>query len=157
AAAARERDRQLREGRSAPARQDRIRRATRFRASDRARHVCRAGGQSAMSAIADTLMLGAMPASRQREINPWIIAVTVTLATFMELLDTSIANVSLPHIAGGLSTGQDESTWVLSSYLVANAVVLPLSAWLSRLMGRKNYYMLSVALFTASSLLCGLA
>ena len=110
-----------------------------------------------MSAIADTLMLGAMPASRRREINPWIIAITVTLATFMELLDTSIANVSLPHIAGGLSTGQDESTWVLSSYLVANAVVLPLSAWFSRLMGRKNYYMLSVALFTASSLLCGLA
>jgi len=110
-----------------------------------------------MSAAADTLMLGAMPASRRRETNPWLIAVTVTLATFMELLDTSIANVSLPHIAGGLSTGQDESTWVLSSYLVANAVVLPLSAWFSRLMGRKNYYMLSVTLFTASSLLCGLA
>jgi MFS transporter, DHA2 family, multidrug resistance protein len=110
-----------------------------------------------MSAAADTLMLGAVPASRRRAISPWVIAVTVTLATFMELLDTSIANVSLPHIAGGLSTGQDESTWVLSSYLVANAVVLPLSAWFSRLMGRKNYYMLSVALFTASSLLCGLA
>jgi DHA2 family multidrug resistance protein len=75
----------------------------------------------------------------------------------MELLDTSIANVSLPHIAGGLSTGQDESTWVLSSYLVANAVVLPLSAWLSRLVGRKRYYMASVATFTAASLLCGLA
>src|SRR4029434_4449013 len=143
--------------RSALARQDRIRRATRFRASDRARHVCRAGGQSAMSAVADALMPGSMPAARRPAVNPWIIAVTVTLATFMELLDTSIANVSLPHIAGGLSTGQDESTWVLSSYLVANAVVLPLSAWLSRLMGRKNYYMLSVALFTASSLLCGLA
>ncbi len=110
-----------------------------------------------MSAAADTFMLGAMPASRRRAISPWVIAVTVTLATFMELLDTSIANVSLPHIAGGLSTGQDESTWVLSSYLVANAVVLPLSAWFSRLMGRKNYYMLSVALFTVSSLLCGLA
>src|SRR3954463_5484586 len=89
--------------------------------------------------------------------NPWLIALTVTLATFMELLDTSIANVALPHIAGGLSTGQDESTWVLSSYLVANAVVLPLSAWLSRLLGRKRYYMISVALFIASSLLCGLA
>jgi DHA2 family multidrug resistance protein len=94
---------------------------------------------------------------RRPAINPWVIAVTITLATFMELLDTSIANVSLPHIAGGLSSGQDESTWVLSSYLVANAVVLPLSAWLSRLMGRKNYYMLSVGLFTVSSLLCGLA
>src|SRR5258707_15726619 len=110
-----------------------------------------------MSAAADTLMPGVMPAALRPAINPWIIAITVTLATFMELLDTSIANVSLPHIAGGLSTGQDESTWVLSSYLVANAVVLPLSAWLSRLMGRKNYYMLSVSLFTASSLLCGLA
>src|SRR6266852_9922070 len=90
-------------------------------------------------------------------INPWFIAITVTLATFMELLDTAIANVALPHIAGGLAVSADESTWVLSSYLVANAVVLPLSAWLSRLMGRKRYYMLSVALFTASSLLCGLA
>jgi len=110
-----------------------------------------------MSAVADALMTGSIPGARRPAVNPWIIAVTVTLATFMELLDTSIANVSLPHIAGGLSTGQDESTWVLSSYLVANAVVLPLSAWLSRLMGRKNYYMLSVALFTASSLLCGLA
>src|SRR2546426_2323546 len=110
-----------------------------------------------MSAAADTLMPGVMPAALRPAINPWIIAITVTLATFMALLATSIANVSLQHIAGGLSTGQDESTWVLSSYLVANAVVLPLSAWLSRLMGRKNYYMLSVALFTASSLLCGLA
>jgi DHA2 family multidrug resistance protein len=94
---------------------------------------------------------------RRPAVNPWLIAVTVTLATFMELLDTSIANVALPHIAGGLSTGQDESTWVLSSYLVANAVVLPLSAWLSRLLGRKRYYMISVALFVVSSLLCGLA
>ena len=72
-------------------------------------------------------------------VNPWIIAITVTLATFMELLDTSIANVALPHIAGGLATSYDESTWVLTSYLVANAVVLPLSAWLSRVFGRKNY------------------
>jgi DHA2 family multidrug resistance protein len=90
-------------------------------------------------------------------INPWFIAVTVTIATFMELLDTSIANVSLPHIAGGLATSYDESTWVLTSYLVANAVVLPLSAWLSRLFGRKRYYMACVALFSLSSLLCGLA
>jgi DHA2 family multidrug resistance protein len=90
-------------------------------------------------------------------VNPWLIAVTVTLATFMELLDTSIANVALPHIAGGLAAGSEESTWVLSSYLVANAVVLPLSAWLSRVFGRKNYYMACVALFTVSSLLCGMA
>src|SRR5271167_2126108 len=90
-------------------------------------------------------------------INPWFIAITVTLATFMELLDTAIANVSLPHIAGGLAVSSDESTWVLTSYLVSNAVVLPLSAWLSRLFGRKRYYMICVATFTVSSLLCGFA
>ncbi len=89
--------------------------------------------------------------------NPWWIGLTLTIATFMELLDTSIANVSLPHIAGGLGTSLDEATWVLTSYLVANAVVLPLSAWLSRVFGRKNYYMTCVALFTASSFLCGVA
>src|SRR5437588_3188947 len=90
-------------------------------------------------------------------INPWVIAVTVTLATFMEVLDTSIANVALPHIAGNLSATEDEATWVLTSYLVANAIVLPLSAWLSELMGRKRFYMLCVTLFTCSSFLCGLA
>jgi len=92
-----------------------------------------------------------------RTINPWWIGLTLTLATFMELLDTSIANVALPHIAGGLGTSLDEATWVLTSYLVANAVVLPLSAWLSRAFGRKNYYMACVALFTLSSFLCGVA
>jgi DHA2 family multidrug resistance protein len=91
------------------------------------------------------------------EINPWIIAVTVTLATFMEVLDTSVANVALPHIAGSLSAGADESTWVLTSYLVSNAIVLPLSGWFSALIGRKRFYMICVALFTASSFLCGLA
>src|ERR1700688_4701758 len=90
-------------------------------------------------------------------INPWVIAVTVTLATFMEVLDTSIANVALPHIAGGLSAGSDESTWVLTSYLVSNAIVLPLSGWFSSLIGRKRFYMSCVALFTVSSFLCGLA
>jgi MFS transporter, DHA2 family, multidrug resistance protein len=90
-------------------------------------------------------------------VNPWIIALAVTLATFMEVLDTSIANVALPHIAGGLSAGQDESTWVLTSYLVSNAIVLPLSGWLSSIVGRKNFYMGCVALFTLSSFLCGLA
>src|SRR5579883_3295983 len=93
----------------------------------------------------------------QPKYNPWLIAVTVTLATFMEVLDTSIANVALPHIAGNLGAGQDESTWVLTSYLVSNAIVLPLSAWFSTLIGRKNFYMLCVALFTLSSFLCGLA
>jgi len=89
--------------------------------------------------------------------NRWAIALTVTLATFMEVLDTSIANVALPHIAGGLSSSVDESTWVLTSYLVANAIVLPLSAWLSGRLGRKNFYMSCVALFTVSSFLCGMA
>src|SRR6202046_4204382 len=109
-----------------------------------------------MSATAGSISLPNVAASRPA-INPWIIAVTVTLATFMELLDTAIANVALPHIAGGLAVSVEESTWVLTSYLVSNAVVLPLSAWLSRVFGRKRYYMLCVVLFTASSLLCGLA
>jgi DHA2 family multidrug resistance protein len=109
-----------------------------------------------MSATAGSIAFPNVAASRQA-INPWIIAVTVTLATFMELLDTAIANVALPHIAGGLAVSYDESTWVLTSYLVSNAVVLPLSAWLSRVFGRKRYYMLCVVLFTLSSLLCGLA
>jgi DHA2 family multidrug resistance protein len=90
-------------------------------------------------------------------VNPWVVALTVTLATFMELLDTSIANVALPHIAGGLGRSYDEVTWVLTTYLVANAVVLPMSAWLSRVLGRRNYYIACVGLFTVTSLLCGLA
>lgn len=94
---------------------------------------------------------------RRPAINPWIIALTVTLATFMEVLDTSVANVALPHIAGSLSAGQDESTWVLTSYLVSNAIVLPMSGWFSSLIGRKRFYMSCVALFTISSILCGLA
>ena len=89
--------------------------------------------------------------------NPWAVALTVTIATFMEVMDTSIANVALPHIAGSLSAGQDESTWVLTSYLIANAVILPISAWLSTRFGRKRFYMSCVFLFTASSFLCGLA
>src|SRR5437899_2757324 len=109
-----------------------------------------------MSATTGSISFPNVAATRAG-INPWIIAVTVTLATFMELLDTAIANVALPHIAGGLAVSYDESTWVLTSYLVSNAVVLPLSAWLSRVFGRKRYYMLCVVLFTLSSLLCGLA
>jgi DHA2 family multidrug resistance protein len=89
--------------------------------------------------------------------NPWVVALTVTMATFMEVLDTSIANVSLPHIAGNLSVSEEEATWVLTSYLVSNAIILPISAWFSRLMGRKRFYMMCVALFTCSSFLCGLA
>jgi DHA2 family multidrug resistance protein len=90
-------------------------------------------------------------------INPWIIAVTVTLATFMEVLDSSIANVALPHIAGTLGATSEESTWVITSYLVASAIVLPMSGWLSNLIGRKRFYMSCVAIFTASSFLCALA
>ncbi len=90
-------------------------------------------------------------------VNPWIIALVVTLATFMEVLDTSIANVALPHVAGSLSAGQDESTWILTSYLVSNAIVLPLSGWLSSIMGRKRFYMGCVTVFAISSILCGFA
>jgi DHA2 family multidrug resistance protein len=89
--------------------------------------------------------------------NPWAVALTVTLATFMEVLDTSIANVALQHIAGDLSVGSDESTWVLTSYLVSNAIVLPISGWLATRLGRKRFYMSCVALFTVSSFLCGIA
>ncbi|HEU5411699.1 MAG TPA: DHA2 family efflux MFS transporter permease subunit [Candidatus Acidoferrales bacterium] len=99
-----------------------------------------------------------LPQERPRsEVNPWLIAATVMLATFMEVLDTSVANVSLPHIAGSLSSGVDESTWVLTSYLVSNAIVLPLTGWLSNVFGRKRFYMACVAIFTLSSFLCGLA
>jgi DHA2 family multidrug resistance protein len=99
---------------------------------------------------------GASPRWRPSH-NPWAVAMTVTLATFMEVLDTSIANVALPHIAGSLSAGQDESTWVLTSYLVSNAIILPISAWASDRIGRKRFYMGCVLLFTLSSLLCGLS
>ncbi len=89
--------------------------------------------------------------------NPWVIAMTVTLATFMEVLDTSIANVALPHIAGNLGATSDESTWVQTSYLVSNAIILPMSGWLSTRIGRKRFYMACVVLFTLSSMLCGFA
>jgi len=90
-------------------------------------------------------------------INPWIVAMTVTLATFMEVLDSSIANVALPHIAGGLGATQDEATWVLTAYLVANAVILPAGAYMTTFIGRKKFYMICVMLFGISSALCGLA
>jgi len=115
---------------------------------------------AALTATQRASGLESLPARRPlatQRYNPWAIALTVTMATFMELLDTSISNVSLPHIAGGLGTSYDESTWILTSYLVANAVILPMSAWLSQAFGRKRYYMMSVALFTATSLLCGIA
>jgi MFS transporter, DHA2 family, multidrug resistance protein len=92
-----------------------------------------------------------------RVFNPWLVAITVTLATFMEILDSSIANIALPHIAGSLGASTDESTWVLTSYLVSSAIVLPLSGWLTTVMGRKRFYMTCVAIFTVSSVLCGLS
>src|SRR5450755_4662015 len=99
----------------------------------------------------------ASEAYQRPPVNPWVIALTVTLATFMEVLDTSVANVSLPHIAGSLSASVDESTWILTSYLVSNAIILPMSGWFSSLIGRKRFYMTCVAVFTISSCLCGFA
>jgi MFS transporter, DHA2 family, multidrug resistance protein len=91
------------------------------------------------------------------EVNPWLIALAVMLATFMEVLDTSIAAVALPYIAGSLSASNDEATWVLTSYLVANAIVLPASSWFSLRFGRKRFLLFCIALFTASSFMCGAA
>jgi len=91
------------------------------------------------------------------EINPWIVAISVMLGTFMEVLDTTVVNVSLPHIAGSLSATVDEATWVLTSYLVANAIILPMTGWLSNQFGRKRVLMISVAGFTLSSVFCGMA
>ncbi len=90
-------------------------------------------------------------------VNPWLIAATVALAAFMEVLDTSIANVALPHIAGSLGASTDQSTWVLTSYLVSNAIVLPLGGWASSLMGRRNFFVFCITVFTIASFLCGAA
>jgi MFS transporter, DHA2 family, multidrug resistance protein len=95
--------------------------------------------------------------SEHRHVNPWLIAVSVMFATFMEVLDTTVVNVSLPHIAGSLSASIDEATWALTSYLVANAIILPMTGWLASMFGRKRLLMLSVVGFTAASFLCGLA
>src|SRR5437764_1671768 len=93
----------------------------------------------------------------ERHVNPWLIAVSVMFATFMEVLDTTVVNVSLPHIAGNLSATIDEATWALTSYLVANAIILPMTGWLASMFGRKRLLMLSVVGFTTASFLCGLA
>jgi DHA2 family multidrug resistance protein len=90
-------------------------------------------------------------------VNPWLIAMTVALAAFMEVLDTSIANVALPHIAGSLAASTDQATWVLTSYLVSNAIVLPLGGWVSSLLGRRNFFVLCITIFTIASFLCGIA
>jgi DHA2 family multidrug resistance protein len=116
-------------------------------------------GSGAGAAAAASRAAAVRPGAGDTEmhLSPWLISMIVVLATFMEVLDTSIANVSLPHIAGSLAASTDESTWVLTSYLVANAIVLPLSGWFSNVFGRKRFYMTCVVLFTASSFLCGLA
>jgi MFS transporter, DHA2 family, multidrug resistance protein len=90
-------------------------------------------------------------------VNPWLIAMTVALAAFMEVLDTTIANVALPHIAGSLAASEDQSTWVLTSYLVSNAIVLPLGGWASNVMGRRNFFVFCILIFTTASFLCGIA
>src|SRR3984893_2666642 len=112
---------------------------------------------SAAAADARPLRQPTLIAAWQPRRNPWVIAITVTLATFMEVLDSSIANVALPHIAGSLGASADEATWVLTSYLVANAVILPASSYLTTFIGRKKFYMICVVLFGISSALCGLA
>jgi hypothetical protein len=106
----------------------------------------------AMASDSSSLFSGGKPA-----VNPWFIAIAVMLATFMEVLDTSIANVALNHIAGNLSASTDEATWVLTSYLVSNAVVLPATGWLGRFFGRKRFLIVCIGIFTIASALCGLA
>lgn len=92
-----------------------------------------------------------------KQTNPWLVAAVVSMATFMEVMDTSIANVALRYIAGSMAADQSESTWILTSYLVSNAIIVPISGWLASVMGRKRFYMTCVALFTISSFLCGIA
>src|SRR6059058_2248512 len=97
----------------------------------------------------------AEPVKTGEGINPWIIAIAVMLGTFMEVLDTTVVNVSLPHMAGDLSASTDEATWVLTSYLVANAIILPMTGWLANYFGRKRLLLASVVGFTVSSFFCG--
>jgi len=100
----------------------------------------------------------AIPAAAARPVlNPWVVAAVVVVPTFMEVLDTTIANVALRYIAGGLSAAVVDSEWVITSYLAANATILPISGWLSARLGRRNYFMMSIAIFTISSGLCGMA
>src|SRR3977135_3203966 len=105
--------------------------------------------------MAETMEALASPISRH--INPWIIAIAVMLSTFMEVLDTTVVNVSLPHIAGSMSATVDEATWALTSYLVANAVILPITGWLATILGRKRLLMMAVTGFPLTSFLLGFA
>src|SRR5271166_1971009 len=100
---------------------------------------------------------GMQPSPPQPQVNPWIVAIAVMFATFMEVLDTTVVNVSLPHIAGSLSASVDEAAWALTSYLVANAIILPMTGWIANYFGRKRTLTAAVFGFTAASFLCGLA
>jgi MFS transporter, DHA2 family, multidrug resistance protein len=108
-----------------------------------------------MSPSASAVLAASVP--RQRVFNPWLVAMAVVIPTFMEVLDTTIANVALRYIAGGLSAAVTDSEWVITSYLAANAIILPISGWLAAHLGRRNYFLLSIAIFTLSSFLCGTA
>ncbi|HTW94001.1 MAG TPA: DHA2 family efflux MFS transporter permease subunit, partial [Tepidisphaeraceae bacterium] len=99
----------------------------------------------------------ALPATTRRAFNPWLVAAAVVIPTFMEVLDTTIANVALRYIAGGLSAPETDSEWVITSYLAANAIILPMSGWLGARLGRRNYFLLSIAIFTFASAMCGLS
>src|SRR6267142_2611135 len=112
----------------------------------------RGNGASVMSSVALSAPVVSRPA-----INPWIVALAVIVPTFMEVLDTTIANVALRYIAGGLSASVNDSEWVITSYLAANAIILPISGWISAHLGRRNYFLLSIAIFTLASALCGMA
>src|SRR5579872_6362995 len=103
-----------------------------------------------------TAVSTSFPVAR-RTINPWLVAAAVVIPTFMEVLDTTIANVALRYIAGGLSSPASDSEWVITSYLAANAIVLPISGWLGVRLGRRNYFLLSISIFTLASALCGMA
>src|ERR1700756_4085907 len=114
-----------------------------------------ATGRSPTDESADSSTLSSQP--WRPKANPWLIAVVVAMAAFMEVLDTSIANVALPYMAGNLGASNDESTWVLTSYLVSNAIVLPISGWFAGMLGRKRFFLTCLAIFTFSSFLCGIA
>src|SRR4051795_4565570 len=101
--------------------------------------------------------LASRSSARRLVLGPWIVAIAVLVPTFMEVLDTTIAVVALRYIAGGLSAAVNDSEWVITSYLAANAIILPISGWLAAHLGRRNYFLLSIAVFTLASVLCGLA
>ena len=108
-----------------------------------------------MSAAA--IQANSLASAGGRAVNPWLIAILVALASFMEVLDTTIANVALPYIAGGMGVSEDEASWVVTTYLVSNAIVLTASSFLARMLGRKTFFLICLGLFTLSSILCGIA